>query len=74
MSHNAPTLRPRLPCPFCSAAGDQCHAEEVSDDVWTVICEGCGANGPLDLGRANTASRAVGDWDARVAYSGPINP
>lgn len=65
MSHNTSILRPEKPCPFCGGAASQCYAEEVSDDAWTVICPSCGANGPLDLNRPNTASRAVGAWDAR---------
>jgi hypothetical protein len=58
-------LRPEMPCPFCGAPGAESHAEEVADNVWSVICGKCGSNGPLDFTRPNTASRAVGDWDRR---------
>ncbi len=54
-----------LPCPFCGAPGSESYAEEVADNVWSVICRRCGANGPLDTTTPNTASRAVGDWDRR---------
>jgi transcription elongation factor Elf1 len=65
MTDRSAPLRGTLPCPFCSAPGEYSHAEEVAEDVWTVICEACGANGPLDLNKANTPSRAVTAWDWR---------
>lgn len=65
-----PILRPSLPCPFCGAAGGQCHADEVDAERWTVICELCGANGPINR-VSNTPGKALLFWEARATPPEP---
>lgn len=35
---------PIKPCPFCG--GTDLSIDEIDMDIWSVVCEGCGANGP----------------------------
>lgn len=65
MIHPVPILRPRYHCPFCGAHSLKCHAEEVDQDRWSVICESCGANGPI-CQESNTPGRALLFWDGRA--------
>ena len=63
--------KPERGCPFCGAGADQCHVENVcqmgsGQDAWTVICEQCGANGPLDFTKPNSPGQAVYEWGVRA--------
>ena len=50
-----------LPCPFCKSGALYADRSPVDIDArWQVICQGCGATGPL----AKTKREAIAKWNA----------
>ena len=62
------------PCPFCWSFGKDLKLSEISPDVWAVVCNECGAQGPsnhLDQDEVasepnTTADQAVTEWNTRA--------
>lgn len=59
------------PCPFCGS--EKTRLERKLDDgltYWWVICDDCGACGPLDL----KARRAIEGWSAAPRFDTDSSP
>ena len=64
------------PCPFCWALGADLVPSEIQPDVWAVVCNECGAQGPSNHQSERddeccnwpnkTAEEAVREWNTRA--------